>query len=178
MDTTALAEERNRIEAAQKDPARFAELYDLYFDRIYAFVASRVRDRSTAQDLTSDVFHQALAHLGKYEWRGVPFSAWLYRIAVNATNDHFQHRARERGDAASVGEPHAAEIELIEQRATLYRLVNSLPPDQRRVLVMRFAEERSIAEVANELGKSEGAIKQLQWRGLQTLRARVGQNHA
>ena len=177
MDTAALTEERNRIEAAQKDPARFAELYDLYFDRIYAFVAGRVRDRNVAQDLTAEVFHQALANLKKYEWRGVPFSAWLYRIAVNAMNDHFQRSTRERGNAAPVAEPRDAEIEQVEQRATLHRLVESLPSDQRLVLVMRFGEERSIRDVAKELGKSEGAIKQLQWRGLQTLRARVGQNH-
>ena len=177
MDTAALTDERNRIEAAQKDPARFADLYDLYFDRMYAFVAGRVRDRSVAQDVTAEVFHQALANLKKYEWRGVPFSAWLYRIAVNAMNDHFQRTARERGQVAPVAEAQPAEIEQVEQRATLHRLVDSLPSDQRRVLVMRFAEERSIREIATELGRSEGAIKQLQWRGLQTLRARVGQNH-
>lgn len=174
-----LAEERSRIEAAQKDPARFADLYDMYFDRIYAFVAGRVRNRSEAQDITAEVFHQALANLKKYEWRGVPFSAWLYRIAVNAMNDHHQRASRERGDVSASAhvEPNAREIEQVEERATLYRLVDSLPPDQRRVVVMRFSEERSISEVAKEMGKSEGAIKQLQWRAMQTLRARVGQNH-
>ena len=177
MDAAALTEERSRIEAAQKDPARFAELYDQYFDRIYAFIAGRVRDRIAAQDLTSDVFHQALANLKKYEWRGLPFSAWLYRIAVNAMNDHFQRTARERGDAVAVAEPASRDIEQIEERATLYRLVETLPADQRRVLVMRFGEERSIREIATALGRSEGAVKQLQWRGLQTLRARIGQNH-
>ena len=170
-------DERSRIEAAQKDPARFAELYDQHFDRIYAFVVSRVRDRSAAQDITAEVFHQALANLKKYEWRGVPFSAWLFRIAVNAMNDHFQRSARERGQMSEVTEPAANELEHIEQRATLYRLVESLPHDQRRVVIMRFAEERSIREIAQTLGKSEGAIKQLQWRGLQSLRARAGQNH-
>ena len=177
MDSAELVEERSRIEAAQKDPARFADLYDAYFDRIYAFVAGRVRNRVEAQDITSDVFHQALASLRKYEWRGLPFSAWLYRIAINAMNDHHQRTSRERGDAKTAPEPATREIEHVEERATLYRLVDSLPADQRRVVVMRFAEERSIAEVAKELGRSEGAIKQLQWRAMQTLRARVGQNH-
>lgn len=173
MDSATLSEERDRIEAAQKDPARFADLYDMYFDRIYAFVAGRVRNRTEAQDITADVFHQALANLKKYEWRGVPFSAWLYRIAVNAMNDHHQRASRERGDAAPATEPQAREIEQVEERAMLYRLVDSLPQDQRRVVIMRFAEERPIAEVAKQMGKSEGAIKQLQWRAIQTLRSRV-----
>jgi len=174
---TALTEERDRIEAAQRDPARFADLYELHFDRIYAFVVSRVRDRSEAQDLTSEVFHQALANLKKFEWRGIPFAAWLYRIAANAIADHFQRSARERDRPVDAAEPASEEIERIEQRATLFRLVESLPQDQRRVLVMRFAEERSIRDIAHLLGRSEGAVKQLQWRGLQTLRGRVGQNH-
>jgi RNA polymerase sigma-70 factor (ECF subfamily) len=174
---SALTEERDRIEAAQRDPARFADLYELHFDRIYAFVVSRVRDRSEAQDLTSEVFHQALANLKKFEWRGIPFAAWLYRIAANAIADHFQRSARDRNRPVDASEPAGEEIERIEQRATLFRLVDSLPQDQRRVLLMRFAEERSIRDIAHLLGRTEGAVKQLQWRGLQTLRGRVGQNH-
>lgn len=177
MEPAALTEERIRIEAAQKDPARFADLYEEHFERIYAFVVSRVRDRSEAQDITAEVFHQALANVKKFEWRGVPFAAWLYRIAANAIADHFQRNARERG-VESPATFTNAEIEQIEQRATLFRLVQSLPDDQRRVLVMRFAEERSIRDIANAIGRSEGAVKQLQWRGLQTLRGRVGQSHA
>ncbi len=77
-------DERLLIEAAQKDPSRFAELYEENFERAYAFVARRVRDRHQAQDITSEVFQQALSNLGRFEWRGVPFAAWLYRIAANA----------------------------------------------------------------------------------------------
>ena len=69
-------DERLLIEAAQSEPARFAELYDMNFERVYAFVASRVRDRATAEDVTSEVFHRGLAGLPSYEWRGVPFVAW------------------------------------------------------------------------------------------------------
>ena len=169
--------ERLLIEAAQNDPSRFAELYEENFGRVWAFVIRRVRDRSIAQDVTSEVFHQALANVKKFEWRGVPFAAWLYRIAANAIADHFARTAREQksGDAVSTAAPH--EIEDIERRASLFRFVDRLPGDQRRVLVMRFGEERSIREIASAIGRSEGAVKQLQWRGLQTLRAKMVENH-
>lgn len=166
MDVT----EQALVEAAKQDPSRFAALYEAHFGRVYAFVAHRVRDRSVAEDLTADVFRQALAAIGGFEWRGVPFIAWLYRIAANEIADHASKAARERG-SVQVGEPSHDESQLIEHRATLFRLVDGLPADQRRVIVMRFAEERSIREIAADLGRSEGAVKQLQWRALQTLRA-------
>jgi len=176
MDRAIEDRERLLIEAAQKDPKRFADLYEENFGRVWAFVIRRVRERSVAQDITSEVFHQALANVGKFEWRGLPFAAWLYRIAANAIADHFAKSAREQGaQAETTVPPH--EIEDIERRASLYRFVDRLPADQRRVVVMRFAEERSIREIASAIGRSEGAVKQLQWRGLQTLRARMGTNH-
>src|ERR1700676_4071453 len=86
--------ERELIEAAQRDRSRFAELYENNFERVYAYVARRVRDRDEAQDLTADVFHSALANLAKFEWRGAPFSAWLYRIAANAIVDRSKSSKR------------------------------------------------------------------------------------
>src|ERR1700758_5005486 len=80
-------EERLLIEAAQKDPRRFAELYEQNFERVYAFIARRVRDRHVAEDVTAEVFHHALANLSKFEWRGVPFAVWLFRIAANILVD-------------------------------------------------------------------------------------------
>jgi RNA polymerase sigma-70 factor, ECF subfamily len=176
MDRDIDDRERLLIEAAQKDPKRFAELYEENFGRVWAFVIRRVHDRAAAQDITSEVFHQALANVGKFEWRGLPFAAWLYRIAANAIADHFAKSTRERStEPEATVPPH--EIEDIERRASLYRFVDRLPAEQRRVLVMRFGEERSIREIASAIGRSEGAVKQLQWRGLQTLRARMGTNH-
>lgn len=170
------AREQALVEDAKKDPARFAPLYEAHFERIYAFVVRRVGNRSTAEDLTAEVFRKALAGIGGFEWRGVPFSAWLYRIAANEIADQASRSARER-NAPAAGEPGRDEMEIVEHRATLFRLVDSLPADQRRVIVMRFAHERSIREIANELARSEGAVKQLQWRALQTLRSRMEQNH-
>ena len=164
-------DERLLIEAAQKDRSRFAELYEAHFDRVYAFVAHRVANRQEAQDLTSEVFQRALANIHRYEWRGAPFAAWLYRMAANAVADHYHEKARE-GDfpQAEVPDNVAADA---ERRAALSQCVNRLPKEQRRVIVMRFVEQRRIREIAEELGKSEGAIKQLQWRAVQNLRAQM-----
>lgn len=167
------APERLLIEAAQKDPHRFAELYENNFERVYAFIARRVRDRDVAQDLTADVFHTALANLARFEWRGVPFAAWLFRIAAHAIADRWKRAAKER-DIPPLNEPPEVSLEDTEQRARLFRLVDRLPADQRRVIAMRFAEQKTIREIAHALGRSEGAVKQLQFRGLQSLRARVG----
>jgi RNA polymerase sigma-70 factor, ECF subfamily len=169
-------DERLLIEAAQRDPSRFADLYETHFHRVYAFVARRVGDRDTAQDLTADVFHQALANLGRFEWRGAPFAAWLFRIASNAIVDHAQRSVRER----KVPDPEGSEevsLEEAQHRAQLFQLVDQLPMDQRRVIKMRFAEQKSIREIALDLGRSEGAVKQLQFRGLQSLRARMETAH-
>src|SRR5262252_1105474 len=76
------ADERLLVEAAQRDPSRFGDLYERHFHRVYAFVVHRLRDRDAAEDVTAEVFHKALAGLRQYEWRGAPFGAWLIRIAV------------------------------------------------------------------------------------------------
>jgi len=172
------SEERLLIEAAQKDPSRFAELYEQNFHRVYAYVARRVRDRAETQELTSHVFHQALANLGKFKWRGAPFAAWLYRIAANAIADQARRKQRETNEQSEKATESATAIDLeaVELRALLFQAVETLPDDQRRVIVLRFAEEKSIREIAGELGRSEGAIKQLQFRGLENLRNRLNVN--
>jgi RNA polymerase sigma-70 factor (ECF subfamily) len=163
-------DEQNLIEAARRDPAHFAELYERNFDRVYAYIVRRVRDRSEAQDLTSDVFHRALANLDSFEWRGAPFVAWLYRMAANGIADRAQRVAREQ--AAPI--PDRADAGGAEELADLFYLVRELPADQRRVIEMRFVEGMRIHEIALNLGRSEGAVKQLQFRALENLRARIG----
>jgi RNA polymerase sigma-70 factor, ECF subfamily len=168
------ADERLLIEAAQKDPARFAELYEINFERVYAFIVKRVRDRAETEDLTSEVFRHALAHLDRFDWRGIPFAAWLFRIAANLISDRWQRSGREiADDSIETAAASSAELEEVERRATLFRLVDTLPEEQRRVVIMRFVEEKSIKEVAGEIRKTEGAVKQLQFRALSNLRARM-----
>ena len=175
MSQATESDERLLIEAAQKDPSRFAELYEHNFHRVYAYVARRVRDRAETQDLTAQVFHQALANLAKFKWRGSPFAAWLYRIASNAIADRARQKVREsveQPNLSSEGST-ATDLEEVERRARLFSAVDKLPEDQRRVIVMRFADEKSIREIAGELGRSEGAVKQLQFRALENLRNRL-----
>jgi RNA polymerase sigma-70 factor (ECF subfamily) len=175
------ADERSLVEAAQRDRSRFGDLYERHFDRVYAYVARRVQDRDAAEDVTAEVFHKALANLPRYEWRGAPFGAWLLKIAAHAVADRARRGAREVAapdDLPDGGADLDADLDLVEQRARLFRLVDQLPTDQRMVIVHRFVDERSIRDVAQRLKKTEGAIKQLQFRALQTLRERMGGGHA
>ena|SRR5205807_8355977 len=170
-------QERLLVEAAQKDPSRFAELYEYNFERVYVFVSRRVHERQVAEDLTADVFHKALANLPGFDWRGVPFAAWLLRIAANVINDHWKRSAREELLEDPPEASNDVTIEEVERRAQIFRMVEDLPPEQRRVIGMRFAEGKTIREIASELGRSEGAIKQLQFRGLETLRTQLGEKN-
>src|SRR6266550_4375484 len=165
--------ERLLIEAAQRDRARFAAIYEEYFELVYAYMARRVRDRSTVEDLTSDVFHKALANFPKFKWTGAPFASWLFRIASNLIADRAKRAARasetsleesgvaERASSPTVREGAAtplltrgllprsgsgpaetqqSDLEDAERRAFLFRLINGLSEDQRRAVVLRFAE--------------------------------------
>jgi RNA polymerase sigma-70 factor, ECF subfamily len=165
--------ERLLIEAAKTDPARFAELYDNNFGRVYAYILRRVGVRHVAEDLTSEVFLRALAGLRRFEWRGLPFAAWLFRIAANEISDLGKRMARDRL-GVQPAESTDAGIEEVERRARLFALVEGLPADQSRVILMRFAEEKTVREIADELGRTEGAVKQLQFRALRNLRAALG----
>ena len=175
-------DERLLIEAAQRDPSRFADLYEAYFHLVYAYISRRVRPRDAVEDLTSDVFHKALEHLPRFKWTGAPFGAWLLKIAANMIADQGRRASREQRipdlenniDEPASFDSAGLSLEEIEQSARLFRMVELLPEDQRRVIFLRFAEERSIRDIAEELGRSEGAIKQLQFRGLENLRAQIG----
>jgi RNA polymerase sigma-70 factor (ECF subfamily) len=176
---TTEAEERRLVEAAQRDPARFADVYENYFALVYTYVARRVRSRHEAEDLTAEVFHKALRSLPRFKWTGAPFAAWLFRIASNMIADRAKRAAREQSveldedvEIPGTGQLQSS-VEEVERQTHLFRLVDELAEDQRRVVVMRFAEENSIHEIAQTLGRSEGAVKQLQFRALQNLRAKM-----
>jgi RNA polymerase sigma-70 factor, ECF subfamily len=176
QNLTNQSDERLQVEAARQDPARFAELYEDNFERVYAYVTRRVGNREEAQDVTADVFHQALAALPRFEWRGLPFVAWLLGIAANVLSDRWR-RAATHQEAVNDDLDQIGIEDDIEQRAMLYQLVDTLPDVQRRVIIRRFVRQKSLREIATELGRSEGAIKQLQLRALQNLRERIRSNH-
>jgi len=163
-------DERLLIEAAQRDRARFGDLFELNVRRVYAFVVRRVRSREEAEDITSEVFHLALKNLGRYEYRGIPFSAWLFRIAEHAIAQRGRNAAKEAGvplEAEPITDADA------ERRAMLFQLVGTLPDDQRRVIEFRYASEKSMREIADELKRSEAAVKQLHYRAIQNLRKQM-----
>lgn len=167
-------DERLLIEAAQRERAQFSELYERNFHRIYAYFARRVA-REQAQDLTAEVFHQALVSLKSFRWQGAPFLSWLYGIAANLLAAHWQKLGRDPEQLEEDWEKGGTDE--IERRAILGELVESLLPDQRAVIVRRFIEQRSIRDIALELGRSEGAVKQLQLRALEKLRQKMGGQH-
>lgn len=168
--------EQSQVEAAQRDPALFAELYERNFDRVYAYIARRVPTRQDAEDVTSEVFHEALRCLRRFEWRGVPFAGWLLGIA----DKRLANQWRRNGKRAEVGTDAIEEAgfdDKIEQAALLAKLLVELPADQALVIRWRFIKQKSLREIADELGRSEGAVKQLQFRALQNLRTKLGKHH-
>ena len=175
--TTDDRDDRALIEAAKADPARFVDLYERHFHRVYAYVIRRTGSRTEAEDITSIVFERAFVNLPRFEWRGVPLIGWLFRIAANALADRRQQMERDLGEPLP-DLPDAAESNGIERRTMLFQLVERLPDRQRQVVEMRFVVGRSIREIAAALGCSEGAVKQLQLRALENLRKHLEERHA
>ena len=164
------------IERARNgDVAAFGEIYDTHVDSVYRYLLYRVRQPSDAEDLTSEVFTRAFANIHRYRWQGKSFLAWLYTIARNAVTDR---RRRDRptveldnafGLAAEGPTAHDRAV-LGEEVDALRGAVKHLTGEQQEVLVLRFVENLSSREVANKLGKNEGAIRALQFRALGRLR--------
>jgi RNA polymerase sigma-70 factor (ECF subfamily) len=170
------ADEQRLIEEARRDPNRFAVLYETNFDRVYAFVARRVPCREEAEDATAEVFHQALGSLAGFEWNGRPFIAWLLGIAARVLAQRWR-RSTARSEVSDFDVEAIATQNHAERQALFRQLLERLPAEQRRVLQHRFFEQRSIREIAQELGRSEGAVKQLQFRALATLRDQMRNRH-
>lgn len=164
------------IERARSgDRAAFGELYDLHAASVYRYLLYRVRQPSDAEDLTSEVFTRAFANIHRYRWQGKSFLAWLYTIARNAVTDR---RRRERptvdlDSAFTIAEdgPTAHERAVHGEAVEALRgAVKYLTTEQQEVLVLRFVENLSSREVAQMLGKNEGAVRALQFRALCRLR--------
>lgn len=162
--------------ACDGDPEAFGQLYDHYLPGLYRFVLSRVRSRALAEDLTSETFTRALRSIGKFHWQGTEFGAWLTTIARNLIADHFKcSRSRLEIVAEEVPERRAVEDgpedEVLDAVMSdrLMVAVRTLPAEQRDCLLMRFVQELSIAQTAEALGRSEGAVKQLQLRAVRRL---------
>lgn len=170
-----LSDEQQLVEAAQRDPEAFGAIYDRYFDRIYAYAYNHTGQHSDAEDVTAQAFKQAFENIKRFEWRGVPFGAWLYRITSNVITGQQRKRrptaAFEEAIETPGGELSPEDTFLMgERNSELFDHVRRLPEYQRQAIMLRFGQTLSYAEIADTLNRTEGAVKQLIHRGLVTLR--------
>lgn len=191
LDERGLEQERQLVERAKRDPEAFGLLYERHYDSVYAYVLRRTGHVQTAQDIVSETFFIALRSLGKFKWQGVPFSAWLYRIAINELAGHFR-----RGRAKTVSlealreegfEPLAdsdverealacqEEIDRYLEYHAVRKAVNDLPERYQDVVALRFFAGKQVAEIGVILGKPIGTVKSLLHRGIERLRQTLTQ---
>jgi len=161
--------------AKQRDQEAFAQLYEGYFDKIYRYVALRIGDRMEAEDITQQVFLNAIRAISSFRWRGIPFSAWLFRIAHNQVVDYLRRKTKRPTiplDESLVASDYDPQL-IAGQKLDIERLhsaTGKLTPAQQEVISLRFAGELPIAQVARIMGKSEGAVKALQHSAIVALR--------
>jgi RNA polymerase sigma-70 factor (ECF subfamily) len=168
---TGVVEELLVDRARRGDADSFGELYQLHLDRIYRYVYDRVGSSSEAEDLTEQVFLKAWEAISRYESRGLPFAAWLYRMAHNAVIDHYRARRPATPidgtfDLEDERQNPVASAEALFDREELRLAIGRLNADQQTVILLRFIEGLSHAEVGKILGKSEGAVRVIQHRAL------------
>ena len=168
-------EEQALIAAAQKNPARFSALYERYYEPILKFVYQRVTTKDDAFDITQQVFLQAMLSINKYEWRGFPFSSWLYRIAINELNQAFRKNEKQRG--INLEEKHlvqlAEEMKIDpanDKEQALLDALTTLDEDDFQLIEMRFFEQRPFREIADILHVSEANAKMRLYRILEKIK--------
>lgn len=170
-------EQDTLLRASQGDLEAFGVLYEKYVERIFNYVYYRTGNVHDAEDLTARVFYRALHHIHTYTDRGVPFSAWLYRIAHNLVANWHRDRSRHQeiplSDAPTLhykGEPPEVALMQTQERDGLLRLIRHLPSERQHLLILKFLEHMSNSEIGETMGRSEGAVKSLYHRTLLALR--------
>jgi RNA polymerase sigma-70 factor (ECF subfamily) len=178
---TDFNEEDILTRASQGDRDAFGLLYERYLDRIFNYVYYRTGNLHDAEDLTARVFQRAMNHIQNYTDRGVPFSAWLYRIAHNLVANWHRDRSRRQeipiNDVPvlpSKGDHPERNLVRSQEQSTLLRLIRRLPPELQNLLILKFVENMSNAEIGAIMGRSEGAVKSLYHRTLLALRDQIG----
>lgn len=182
--------EKELVERAKTDAQAFGALYDEYYGKIFGYVVRRTASVASAQDVTSEAFFKALRNIKSFQWRGIPFSAWLYRIAEHEIANFYSHNGHDRVltdelkhefdlDDVSL-EAEVAEAEsLLQQQAdflAVHANLSRLSAKYQEVIVLRFFEKKQLKEIAQILGKREGTVKSLLHRGLEKLRKLMGEN--
>jgi RNA polymerase sigma-70 factor (ECF subfamily) len=163
--------------AAQGDQEAFGVLYERYVRRIYSYIYYRTGNQHDAEDLTARVFFRAMRHVENYKDRGLPLSAWLYRIAHNLVANW--HRDNSRRKEIPLDEiilvRHSGELPEVvlienEEKENLLSVIHRLPADRQQLIILKFVEHLSNAEIGQVMGRSEGAVKSLYHRTLLSLR--------
>jgi RNA polymerase sigma-70 factor (ECF subfamily) len=175
---TDLANEQRVVEAAKKDPAKFAVLYDKYYERIFRFIYQRVGDKEHAFDATQQTFLKALNNLYKYEFRGVPFASWLYRIASSEVNNLFRAEKANRTVNIESVSVYSIIEEIQESKIDQYHdkivdIISELPEDELQLIEMRFFEKRAFKEIAEILDITENNAKVKTYRVLEKLKKMI-----
>jgi RNA polymerase sigma-70 factor (ECF subfamily) len=177
--TREQGDEESLIRQAQEDLAAFGVLYERYVERIYSYIYYRTSDRQEAEDLTSRTFHHALRYLPRYRLRGAPFSSWLYRIAHNLVANWYRDRSQRQmiplDELALRSDDYSPHWETVdEDKEALLAAIHRLAADRQELLILKLSQGLSNVEIGLIMGRSEGAIKQLYYRTLCTLRRELG----
>jgi len=180
-----VSDEEALARASQGDQEAFGVLYERYVRRIYNYIYYRTGNPHDAEDLTARVFFRAIRHIGNYQDRGVPFSAWLYRIAHNLVANWHRDNSRKQeiplediyNYKQDQHQPEAILLQVEEENALL-KVIRQLPPERQQLLILKFVEHLPNAEIGQIMGRTEGAIKSLYHRTLITLRSEYHPNKA
>jgi RNA polymerase sigma-70 factor, ECF subfamily len=166
--------------AIQGDHEAFGKLYEEYVERIFNYVYYRTGNQHDAEDLTAKVFFRAMRRIPQYQERGLPVSAWLYRIAHNLVANWHRDRGRRPEislDEGYTGIPHSEHPEItllhLEEQDHLLRIIRDLPADRQQLIILKFVEHMSNSEIGLIMGKTEGAVKSLYHRTLLSLRVEM-----
>ncbi|MGZ3882770.1 MAG: RNA polymerase sigma factor [Bacteroidia bacterium] len=173
-----LQDEQLIIEAAKANPERFGPLYDKYYKQIFGYVYQRMDCKDTAFDLTAQVFLKALTNLPKYEYKGVPFASWLYRIAHSEVMQLFRDQKNKRAVNADIGDLRGIceEVEepfFEEYLPVIKQLIKELPEEDLQLVEMRFFEKRAFKDIADILNITENNAKVRMYRVLERLKKNI-----
>jgi RNA polymerase sigma-70 factor (ECF subfamily) len=181
-------EEKSIVEACRSDPARFERVYDEYYPLIFGYIFRRAGSYDAARDISSETFLKAYSSIGKFVWKGISLSSWLFRIATNEINSHYRKQRRPYLDLLDVRsrffaeypDPASLDAEKLEVErhmaehlvfVEVQKIVQKMPPKYQAVLSLRFFEGKSILEIAEIVGRKEGTVKSLLSRGLAKVRS-------
>ncbi|MHC4326190.1 MAG: RNA polymerase sigma factor [Planctomycetota bacterium] len=167
-----LDEDQMLVSAVRQDTEAAGRLFDKYYSEILGYIYHCTYDGTIAEDLTSNVFLAVYRHLGRYQWRQVPFRAWLYRIATNEVRMHWRRQKRIKivslqpdDDEYAAGPPADSSIEAAEEYSMLHKALLELRIKYRTVIILRYFENKTITEICEITGKKEGTVKTQLHRG-------------